>query len=246
MIEKTFCHIEGISENMEKILWKNGICNWNYFLENYDNIECLSNKKLEKIREDILVSKENLSCSNIKYFKNKLHVKHHYRLANLGKIAYVDIETTGLSRWIDKITMIGIYDGIEAKSYIYGQDLELAYEKLKEFDIVVTFNGKIFDIPFIQHKCSYKYDLIHLDLRYLLKEFGLFGGLKKIELELGLKRDEEVTSIDGFEAVRLWKKFEKGDIKALKKLIKYNHEDIINLKYLLDWYLTNKKNNLFN
>ena len=244
MLEKTFCHIEGISENTEKILWENGICDWEYFIKNFENISCIPKNKIEKIKSEIFFSKENLKSKNLNYFKKKLNPKQHFRLANYGKIAYVDIETTGLSRWTDKITMIGIYDGIEAKSYIYGIDIEKAYEKLKEFDVIVTFNGKTFDIPFIEQKCSYKYDIIHLDLRFMLKEYGLSGGLKKIENDLGIKRDEEIESIDGFEAVRLWRRYERGDMNALRKLIKYNQEDIINLKYLLEWYLKKKNENI--
>ncbi len=174
------------------------------------------------------------------YFKDKLPAKEHYRLAKYGRIAYVDIETTGLSKYYDKITMIGIYDGKNPKIYVRGDNLEDAREYLKEFDIVVTFNGKCFDLPFMEHKFKEKYDIIHLDLRYMLKEFGFSGGLKKIERELGVVRDEEVANVDGFEAVRLWRRYERGDEEALRLLYKYNEEDIVNLKYLLEWYFEKK------
>ena len=75
----------------------------------------------------------------------------------------------------------------------------------------------------------------------MLKEFNLSGGLKRIERELGLTRDEEVKDIDGFEAVILWKKYKyHNDLKSLEKLKKYNIEDIENLEVLLNWYLKNK------
>ncbi len=240
MIKNTFCHTPGISENTEKILWANGILDWDTFIEKFDEIDCIPKSKLENIKTELFFSIENLNCSNIKYFCEKLNPNLHYRLANLGKIAYVDIETTGLSRWTDQITMIGIYDGKIAKSYIQGQDLEEAYDKLDEFDIIVTFNGKTFDLPFIEQKAKRKYDFLHLDLRYLLKEYDLRGGLKKIEKELQITRDIEVENVDGFEAVRLWRKYKNGDENALKKLLLYNKEDIVNLKYLLDWYLNKK------
>lgn len=241
MLKKTFCHIDGISENTEKILLNNGVCDWDYFIKNFDNINCIPKKKLEKIRNEILFSKQMLDEKNLNYFKEKVPSKLHYRLANYGKIAYVDIETTGLSRYTDIITMIGIYDGNIAKSYVAGADLDEAYKKLNEFDIVVTFNGKTFDMPFIEYKSNKKYDLIHLDLRFMLKEFGLAGGLKNIEKELGITRPDEVDGVDGFEAVRLWRKYKNGDEGALRKLLIYNKEDIVNLKYLLSWYLNKKK-----
>ncbi|MCA9460339.1 MAG: ribonuclease H-like domain-containing protein, partial [Nanoarchaeota archaeon] len=240
MLKKTFCHACGISENSEKILWENNVDSWEKFLENFHDISCLPYSKLEKIRTEILFSIENLNNNNLNYFKEKLNSKDHWRLADFGKICFVDIETTGLSRWTDDITMIGIYDGEVPYIYVKDDNLEEAREKLKEFDIVVTFNGKQFDLPFIEHKFGEKYDLVHLDLRFLLREFGFKGGLKKIEKELGVNRAEEVADIDGFEAVRLWRRYKKGDESALELLLKYNEEDIVNLKYLLEYYLNEK------
>lgn len=244
MLKKTFSHTEGISENTEKILWENGINTWEDFLNNFQNISCLPQSKLEKIKTEILFSHEHLDNNNLNYFKNKLNPKEHYRLTNYGKIAFVDIETTGLSKYTDQITMIGIYDGNTPNIYIQGKNLEQAKEHLKQFDIIVTFNGKTFDMPFIEHKFNEKYDLIHLDLRYMLKELGLAGGLKKIEIELGITRDDEIANVDGFEAVRLWRRYQRGDLNALNKLLKYNTEDIVNLKFLLEYYLKEKEKTL--
>jgi len=241
MLKKTFCHASGISSNTEKVLWENGILTWDDFLENIDTISFLPTSKKEKLKSEILFSKDYLNENNINYFRDKLVPKEHFRLVNFGKIGYVDIETTGLSKYTNDITVIGIYDGKNSKIYVNGQDLEEAYEYLKEFDVVVTFNGKTFDMPFIEEKSGNKYDIIHLDLRYLLKELGYSGGLKNIEQELGITRAEEVQGVDGFEAVRLWKRYLRGDDGALKTLLKYNEEDIVNLKFLLEHYLKEKE-----
>jgi len=240
MLKKTFCHVDGVSINTEKLLWENGISTWEDFFININNINFISKSKLEKIKTELLFSQEELEKNNLNYFKKKIPPKEHYRLVNYGKIAYVDIETTGLSRYTDKITMIGIYDGETAKSYISGKDLDEAYEKLKEFEIIVTFNGKTFDLPFIEQKSKIDFDLIHLDLRFMLKEFDLAGGLKKIERNLGITRVDEVKDVDGFEAVRLWRRYQNGDHNALNTLLIYNREDIVNLKTLLNWYLDKK------
>jgi uncharacterized protein YprB with RNaseH-like and TPR domain len=242
MINKTFCHIEGVSKDTEKILWQNQILDWDTFLEKHSEINFLPQSKIDKIKTELFFSKQNLEENNIKYFKTKLDTNEHWRLHENCKIAFVDIETTGLSRYTDEITMIGIYDGEIAKSYIQGVDLEKAKEHLKQFDIIVTFNGKTFDMPFIEYKFREKYDIIHLDLRWMLKEFGLTGGLKKIEIELGITRPEEIMGVDGFEAVRLWRRYKRGDEKALQTLLKYNYEDIVNLKTILDYYILKKTN----
>ena len=120
-------------------------------------------------------------------------------------------------------------------------NLHEAHDKLLEYDIIVTFNGKQFDLPFIEYQFSYSYDFIHLDLRYMLRELGLRGGLKSIEKQLGILRDEEVDGIDGFEAVRLWYRYKRGNQEALNTLLKYNEQDIVNLKTLLDHYFKIKK-----
>jgi len=245
MIENTFVHIDGVSENTERKLWENSIRSWNDFLDNFENIDFLPESKKEKIRNEILFSKQHFEDKNIKYFSNKLKLNEHWRLQKLGKICYVDIETTGLSRWTNTLTVLGIYDGEESFIYVNGEDLEKGYEKLKEFDTVVTFNGKQFDMPFIEQKSGDKFDFIHFDLRFLLKELGYAGGLKKIERELGIVRDDEVSDVDGREAVRLWKRYKnQGDEDALRILLKYNEEDIVNLKFLLNFYLDEKKKKL--
>lgn len=240
MLKKTFCHVDGISITTEKILWEKEIVSWEVFLEKFESIDFLPQNQIEKIRSELFFSEENLRKKNLDYFRNKLVEKEHWRLLEFAKVAYVDIETTGLSKYSDIITMIGIYDGEEPHIYIKDINLEDAIGKLKEFDIIVTFNGKMFDIPFMEYQLREKIDTIHLDLRFMLKEFGLAGGLKNIERKLGINREEDVAQIDGREAVRLWRRYQKGDSHALELLKRYNQEDIVNLKKLLQFYLDKK------
>ena len=61
--------------------------------------------------------------------------------------------------------------------------------------------------------------------------------------------------MNGFEAVKLWKHYERGNKEALERLVQYNKEDVINLKPLMefaykelsefiksDWMKTKKEN----
>jgi len=241
MLQKTFCHVKGISTDFEKKLWDRGIENWDLFIVRISELEDISKNKLDKIKNEIELSRKALAENNLQYFKEALPAKEHWRLSNLGKIGFVDIETTGLNKWSDQMTVLGIYDGVNAEIYVQGKDLQKAKDRLKEFDIVVTFNGKQFDIPFIEHHFSIKYNFIHLDLRYMLKELGYQGGLKLIEKEIGIRRDSNIQSIDGFEAVSLWYQYKRGNQKALHTLIEYNKQDVVSLKTLLEYYLENKK-----
>lgn len=241
MLTTTFSHLDGVSAKLEVQLREIGVRQWDDFLERMDQLAVVPKAKLEKIKNGILTSKQALEKNDLHYFKNILKPKEHWRLCKMGRIAYVDIETTGLSRWSDDITLIGIYDGAVPHIYVNGKNLPEAKEKLKEFDVVVTFNGKQFDMPFIEHHFSHQYDFIHLDLRYMLKELGLQGGLKNIESQLGISRDTDLKGVDGFEAVRLWYQYKRGNQEALHKLLRYNEEDIVNLKTLLDYYLDKKQ-----
>lgn len=145
---------------------------------------------------------------------------------------YLDIETTGLSRYSHSITVIGIYDGKCVTQLVNGINLDFeALDKiLSRAKTIVTFNGARFDMPFILHHYpSLNLSSVeHKDLMYLGWSVGLKGGLKKIEQNLGIKRDSGVGC--GFEAVRLWHSYKRGNSSALEKLLEYNREDIVNLE----------------
>jgi hypothetical protein len=60
---------------------------------------------------------------------------------------------------------------------------------------------------------------------------NLYGGLKAVERRLGIRR--KLPGIDGMEAVRLWRRYRAAqDRKALRTLLEYNQEDVLNLKTL--------------
>ena len=69
--------------------------------------------------------------------------------------AFLDIETTGLSREHCEITVVGIHlsSGLNAGFVqLVGGDITAAgiIEALAGVDIIYTYNGSRFDLPFIQ------------------------------------------------------------------------------------------------
>ena len=154
------------------------------------------------------------------------------------KTAFLDIETTGLSPNYDEITVIGLYIEENEKCKIIqlvedsicANNLILA---LKNVDLVYTYNGKRFDLPFIKAKLDvdiaarYK----HNDLMYYCHRCDLYGGLKVVEKRLGIRR--KLPDIDGIIAVQLWYEYQRGSKKAFQTLLEYNREDVLNLKLLL-------------
>jgi uncharacterized protein YprB with RNaseH-like and TPR domain len=152
--------------------------------------------------------------------------------------AYLDIETTGLSLIHDIITVVGIYltDGKDHKliqlvdEEITGSNLLKA---LQDAEVIYTYNGSPFDLPFI--KMSLGTDLArhrkHHDLMLDCWKINLYGGLKALEARLGIKR--QLANVDGAKAIELWLKYKASqDQNFLAILLKYNEEDVLNLKSL--------------
>lgn len=152
-------------------------------------------------------------------------------------ILFVDIETEGLSKEKNDITLIGIYKEGRYYPFIKNLNLDKALKFLAYTPIWITFGGENFDVPFIKKTFpQLKTPLIHIDLFFLAKEVGLRGGLKKIEKTLGIVRETE--GLNGYDAVKLWRKWvEEKDKNALKKLIIYNKEDVVNLKRIMDYVI---------
>ncbi len=157
--------------------------------------------------------------------------------------AYLDIETTGLSPSDCKITVIGIYlyrgDDTEFVQLV-GRDVASysILEALDGVDVIYTYNGSRFDLPFIhsQYGINLAELFAHRDLMYDCWRNNLYGGLKAVERQLGISR--KLTEMNGFEAVRLWWKYvDSLDLDALNILLEYNKEDVVNLKTLKDMLL---------
>jgi len=145
--------------------------------------------------------------------------------------AYLDIETA----FDGSISVIGIYRPDRGTTQLVGdgvRDLPL-YEALEGVQTVVTFNGSCFDLPVIRRRlyADLKRDFEHCDLLYVCRRRGLRGGLKKVEQILGIGR--ETAGISGWDAPRLWHRYEaNGDRAALDLLLDYNREDVVNLAVL--------------
>jgi len=152
--------------------------------------------------------------------------------------AYVDIETTGLNRHQYELTVVGIcVEQGRSRRVIQLYDAELSgrsvLDAVRHADALYTFNGERFDLPFIEHHLGLNLaeHLEHRDLMYHCWNWGLRGGQKKVELQLGIGR--ETIGLDGADAVDLWFDYkENGSKRALKKLLKYNAEDVTNLAHI--------------
>ena len=104
---------------------------------------------------------------------------------------------------------------------------------MEQYDLVVTFNGAAFDLPYIEHHFGNVFkDMAHVDLRFPLKKAGYRGGLKSIEKQMGLARPSALDELDGFDAVLMWQMWLNGDAGARDTLVRYNAEDVASLPLL--------------
>jgi uncharacterized protein YprB with RNaseH-like and TPR domain len=246
MLQNTFVHIPKVSRNAEIKLWRDNIHSWQDFIDNQNKIS-ISDSKKELLSNHITKSIEALKNKEYDFFSS-LPNNQHWRMYDLlkKKTCFLDIETTGLSSNYDNITLIGIHSDEGTKIFMKDKDLDKFSRELKKYDKIVTFNGKCFDLPFIKNKFpDTNFPIFHTDLRYVMADLGFRGGLKNIERVRGISRDDDIEEMSGFDAVILWRRYEKGDNSALVKLKKYLTADVENLPTLMNLASTEMKQKYF-
>lgn len=234
MIENTFIILKGIGAVTERKLWQKDILTWEDFVSTR-RIKRISSERKRKYNGELMEAKESLEKGDSAYFCQCLDVREHWRLYERLKdeACFLDIETTG---FYHGITVVGLYAQGEYRCFVKGIDLdkETLEEELGKYKMLVTFFGRAFDMPFIEREFGITVDVPHLDLCFAGKKAGLKGGLKKVEQEVGIEREEDICGLDGYDAVRLWREYKQGDGIALDMLIEYNMADTVNLKGLAD------------
>jgi uncharacterized protein len=232
MLKNTFCHIPGISPAAEQCLWSAGIDCWDAAL--HAKSLALPWRVPRAFSQYLYESLGHLARSNPQHFADLLPANQHWRLFPEFRhtLAYLDIETTGLG-YGSTITTIVLYDGQRIRHYVRGDNLHAFPYDIREYSTVVTYNGKAFDVPFIERCLRIKMPHAHIDLMYVLRSLGYTGGLKGCERQLGLER-KELADVDGFFAVLLWQEFTRTkDDRVLETLLAYNATDVVHLEVLM-------------
>jgi len=233
MLTNTFVHIQGVGVKTEQKLWESGFTDWDCISQGA--LHGLIKKRNGFLHAGIEESIKNLDDNNPAYFGSRLQSGQAWRMFPefRSSIAYVDIETTGLDRGCDEITTIALFDGRSIRTYVQGENLGRFADDIRDYRVLVTYNGKSFDVPFMERYFNSRLNHAQIDLRYILKSLGFSGGLKSCERQLGMSRGD-LSEVDGFLAVYLWDRYKrKGDLKALESLLAYNVQDTINLERLM-------------
>lgn len=236
MLKNTFIHLPRVGKVTERELWESGVDNWDDFVAS-DSLPSRIDGQREYLKSLIGESRDRLEERNARYFNSCLPSRDMWRLyADFRtNAAFLDIETTGLSPESGHITMVGVLDAEGYSSYVHGENLEDLREAMEKYDLVVTFNGTSFDLPYVEYHYGRMFqDMAHIDLRYALKRAGYSGGLKSIEARLGVGRPSSLTALNGYDAVILWRRWMQGDYGARETLIRYNAEDVASLPALAE------------
>jgi len=233
VLEHTFCHVPTIGPKTERRLWRHGILSWDDALAT-QNLP-LPPAKADAVRREAEASAAHLAARDAAYFAQRLAAEHDWRLFGEFRhsVAYLDIETTGMGGPDDYITAIGLYDGRSFRQFVYDDNLLDFRDAIEQYRLLVTYNGKCFDLPFIRGFLGLPMRQAHIDLRYALARLGYRGGLKGCERQLGLDRGD-LAGLDGFFAVRLWFDYQNnGNRRALETMLAYNAADVLNLQTLM-------------
>ena len=238
VIRNTFVLLPSVGAKKEKAIWESGVRTWDDFISS----ERVSTMKPEsKERGDALLMQacELLDDGECGALADMTPKSEHWRLFGDFKddAKYLDIETDGLSRDA-LVTVVTVHSKKETVTLTEGIDLspETLSDALDDAKLLVTFNGSCFDVPVLRNSFpEVDFDIPQYDLRFASRKVGYRGGLKPLEIDLGISRADEIEGMDGADAVRLWKQWERhGDRDALDILTEYNRADTVNLEIIAD------------
>ncbi|MDW8026868.1 MAG: ribonuclease H-like domain-containing protein [Armatimonadota bacterium] len=233
MLVRTFLHFPKVGERRERALWRFGFFDWNSIL----SLTAPPNWKhlWDDWKREAELSLKALERTEASYFAQRLPKTFWWRAIPdfAERTLFLDVETDGT----DKITVIGIADGKQFRAFVHGiDDFDEARDWLESASIVVTYNGNRFDLPVLRANFPHwQIPPLHIDLCPLLHRLGYKGGLKGVEAQVGIERSPQTQGLNGWDAVRLWWMWiDYGDDEALEILVRYNCEDVVNLRPLLN------------
>lgn len=238
MITHTFQILPSVGAKKEMAIWEQGVRTWDEFMA-ADHVGTM--RPDAKQHGDVMLTQasellDDGDCRSLADMMPKAEVWRLFRHFRDDAV-YLDIETDGLSRDA-LVTVVTVHGRGDTVTLTEGIDLcpETLSDALDGASMLVSFNGSCFDVPVLRNSFpSVDLDIPQFDLRFASRKVGYRGGLKPLEIQLGITRAEDIEGVDGAEAVRLWKMWERnGDRDALDILREYNRADTVNLETIAD------------
>ncbi len=172
-------------------------------------------------------------------------------------VRFIDIETLGLY-YIHPVFLIGILEFENGHGQIrqflardFGEEKAILLEAsriLKKSSILVSYNGRSFDLPYLKgrmryHQLEVDFDSWQLDLlRQARKNYrGVLPDCRLLTIEKWLLNQERNDDIPGSEIARFYNCFlDSGDGKYLRPILEHNAHDLFSMAKFLG-FLTVKK-----
>ena len=238
MLTSSFIFLPGVGPVTERRWWQDGVLNWNRFLA-LSAIPGLSMARKRWYDDELRAAQSATEQGQFRQLASRFPRREHWRLYETcrSRAGYLDIETTGTSPQEGDVTVVGLHHHGQTMSLVRGETLtaERLQAELDHCDLLVTFFGSVFDIPYLCAKFpGLRLPPWHFDLCVAARRLALQGGLKHIEQTLGIERSESIRGLDGWDAVRLWFQWNHGDMVARDQLLAYNRADTEHLVLLAD------------
>jgi uncharacterized protein YprB with RNaseH-like and TPR domain len=173
------------------------------------------------------------------------------------RAVFIDLETTGLSGGAGTVAFLvgcGYFDfgAFQVRQFLltsYSAEralLAAAAELFEEADLIVTYNGKTFDVPVMETRWAFHrmrapldeiphFDMLH-PARRLWRTRSVLpddGGCRLTTLERVLLNMRRVGDVDGFEIPgRFFQFLRTADPRPLEPVLEHNRLDIVSLAAL--------------
>ena len=237
MIRHSFILLPKVGVASEKKLWRKGVRTWDDFIA-ADEVDGMSPVRKELLNSRLQEASSFLGKGETEYFNQCLPRREHWRLYEelKAEAAFLDIETDGVDRHAHT-TVVGIHSVDGFVTLTRGEDLnaETLRKALHGKKLLVTFNGLSFDIPMLEKEFPFSVPKVpHMDLRHMCPRIGVCGGLKDVEIKMGMRRPTELEYLRSSDAVHLWYAWKRGSTGALKTLQRYNEQDCVNMEHIAD------------
>jgi uncharacterized protein YprB with RNaseH-like and TPR domain len=235
-LSRTFQLIKGVGPYRERDLWARDIADWDDFERAAATGTIMSTRLDAELRSKLGEARQALADGDLPALAAMVPPREHWRLYGhfIERAAFFDIEADG-----DNVpTVVGVMDHQGVATFRRGHSLEQLPARLAQSDVWVSFNGAVYDVPALRAHFGegFPQPVVHVDLRFLVRQAKLKGGLKGIEKSLGLGRPPHLEGVRGMDAIRLWREWNYNhELEALRILVEYNLYDAINLRSVLEW-----------
>jgi uncharacterized protein YprB with RNaseH-like and TPR domain len=161
------------------------------------------------------------------------------------RMGFYDIETTNLGAMMGRVLVVSIadefgelvtktYSDFDGKSILDDAPLvEWTMRELDNYDILVTWNGKLFDKPFLNARALKGLVVplhplkMHIDLMYQFKgQQARMGSAKMDNVAKALGVQHQKTPLD----FSTWERAAVGDQEALAEVVEHCEADVLTMR----------------